>query len=866
MSYAFEPAVKSSIGERLRRGPAIVLVGIAALGILSDRAWPLPIDKWLLIAATTSIAWFVVAVWFEFHFDQAHFPVEATDEESLKPFAIRWQWVSAGLLLAGWFSLAGAWHHWRWSCRSADDIANSAADDPQIVRLLGKIIQTPWIVRQPEGARASWQSPERTIFLLKCRSLVTDVEVPMTVSGIGRVTIDGDASNLALGDLVEITGELVLPSEPANPGDFDQRAYLRSQGIFSLIRSNNVECVRVLGRDRSLWDWLAVIRGAIRRRAEELIASRLGPDTAPVAQAMLLGSRVQIDDETRRAFRESGMLHILAISGMNVGLLWSWLWSVSRWMGQSSRTSIWIVLVALPIYALVTDANPPIVRATVVAVIVAFGQMIGRSGSVGNALALAGLVVLAGNPSDLFSTGAQLSFLAVFAILHAMNWLKLLREQTVATTLTPETRLDARLDDSFLRRTARRVAHAILEANVVGAAVWILTSPLVASEFHLVSPIGSLLTVLLTVPVTIMFWIGYSFLLLGFVWSSAFGWLGSLFDVWLRAFLWTVQSSANLELGHVYVPAPPAWWTIGFYGLTLVPILVARPKGMGSAISVRAGLAWMVLGLTWGYHRPPHPGVTCTFISVGHGLSVMIECPNGRTMLYDAGGMVGGGPIARSISQSLWVTGRSRLDAIVISHADGDHCNALPELSQIVSPGGLLVHSSFLDWKQPAVAAAIENTAGAGASIRLISEGQSLIIDPEVSVRVLHPPHDFRSTHDNPNSIVICLEYAGRTIVLTGDLELEGLERLLKTPPIDTDVLLSPHHGSLKANPSDLARWATPEYVIVSTPEPMTSERLASRFGPETQILTTATFGAIRCHISPEGELQVTPFKKGRGG
>jgi competence protein ComEC len=489
-------------------------------------------------------------------------------------------------------------------------------------------------------------------------------------------------------------------------------------------------------------------------------------------------------------------------------------------------------------------------------VIVPFGQLTGRSGSVSNSLALAGLAVLAWNPTDLFNTGAQLSFLAVFAILHATNWLALLREQTLSKTE------DLPLHDSFLRRGAARLTRAAIEANVIGLAVWIMTSPLVAREFHLVSPIGSILTVLLIVPVTTMFWIGYSFLLLGLVWSSGFGWLGSLFDLCLTSFLWTVREGASWQLGHVYVPAPPLWWTITFYGLTMIPILAIRYRSWGVSISVRAGLAWMVFGLAWGLHLPSHSGVTCTFISVGHGLGVLIECPNGRTALYDAGGMIGGGSVAKTISQTLWSTGRSRLDAVVISHADGDHCNAIPELSRIVSPGGLFVHRSFLDWKQPAVVAAVERASVAGSQVRLISEGQSIVLDPEVSLKILHPPQDFQSARDNPNSIVLCVEYRGRRILLTGDLEQEGLERLLHTPPVDVDVLLSPHHGSMKANPTDLARWATPEFVIVSTPEPQTSDRLVSRYGPETEVITTATYGAVRCHITPEGELTVDPFKK----
>jgi len=829
MSQVFTTGATRNEPERRRRGPAIVLAGVTCLGILTDRMSPLSLDHWLLLASASAGAW-------------------------LATFSLRKNGLSVLFLLAGWFCLTGAWHHWRWNCRAADDIANSATSDPELVRVAGKVVQSPWIVRYPEGDRASWQSPERTILMLECRSLVSSRGLP--VSGLARVTVDGAVTQVELGDVIEVIGKLALPSEPANPGDFDRRLFLRAQSVFTVVQSDHPDGVAILSRERTIGDWLLVLRGHLRTRAEQLISTWLAPDTAPVAQAMLLGTRAQIDEETRRAFRESGMLHVLAISGMNVGLLWSWLWSLSRWLGRSAQTSIWIVLIGLPVYAMVTDANPPIVRATVVAVIVAFGKRLGRSGSVGNSLAIAGLSVLAWNPSDLFNTGAQLSFLAVFAILHATNWLALLQQQTSAKSE------DAPLDHSYLRNLLHRMTRAAIEANVVGLAVWIMTSPLIASEFHLVSPIGSILTVLLVVPLTVMFWIGYTFLLLGLVWSGLFGWLGLLFDHLLRAFLWTVHAGANLDLGHVYVPAPPVWWTIGFYLCTLLPIFMISRKPWGAAVSVRAGLAWMVLGLAWDLNRAPQRGVTCTFICVGHGLSVLIECPNGRTALYDAGGMAGGGSVARTVSQALWTTGRSRLDAIIISHADGDHCNALPELNRIVSPGGLFVHRSFLDWQQIPVAEAIERSSAAGVKLRLLSAGQSLVIDPTVSISVLHPPHDFHSPRDNPNSVVLCLEYAGRRIILTGDLELEGLERLLRTPPLDADVLLSPHHGSIKANPTDLARWATPEYLIVSTPEAIAAERLAARYGPETQILTTAQEGAIRCHINPDGQLQIDPFRK----
>ncbi|WP_373649747.1 ComEC/Rec2 family competence protein [Schlesneria sp. DSM 10557] len=833
MSQIFELPDKPAESLERPRGPAIVIAVTASLGILADRAFPLPLDLWLGLTSACALCW-------------------------LGLYRGRCRWPAVLMLVLSWFCLAAAWHHYRWNCRAENDIANSATNEPAVACVVGKIIQAPWIVHQPASNLTSWQNPDQTCFLLECRSLALNVTDSLTVSGTLRVSVQGAITTLELGDLLRMTGKLALPLEPSNPGDFDQRKFLQSQGVFSVFRTDHADGVEVVGRERTVWDWLLVFRGGLRTRAETLIATWLTPETAPVAQAMLLGSRVQIDEETRRAFRESGMLHVLAISGMNVGLLWSWLWSLSRWLGRSAATSTWIVLIALPVYAMVTDANPPIVRATVVAVIVAFGKLLGRSGSVGNSLALAGLSVLAWNPTDLFNTGAQLSFLAVFAILHAMQWLSLVRQQTEVFSE------EAPLPKSYLTALGGKFLRAAIDATVVGFAVWGLTSPLIAREFHLVSPVGSLLTVLLVLPMTIMFWVGYSFLLLGVVWSSLFGWLGVIFDQFLRGFLWSVHTGARMDAGHVYVPSPPLWWLTGFYALTLLPLVVIKRSRWGPALSVRAGLSWIVIGLTWELVRPPERGVTCTFISVGHGLSVLIECPNGRTALYDAGSMVGGASVARTISQALWTTGRSRLDAVIVSHADGDHCNALPELSRIVSPGGLFVHRSFLDWSQPPVADAIEQSSRSGASVRLLSEGQSLVLDPTVSLNVIHPPRDFRSSQDNPNSLILSVEYAGRRILLTGDLELDGLERLLRSPPLHADVMLSPHHGSLKANPTDLARWATPDYLVISTPESGAADRLTQRYGPETQILTTARHGSIRFRITPEGELEVETFKQTR--
>jgi competence protein ComEC len=483
----------------------------------------------------------------------------------------------------------------------------------------------------------------------------------------------------------------------------------------------------------------------------------------------------------------------------------------------------------------------------------AFGQLIGRHSNRWNSLALAALLVLAWNPSDLFNAGAQLSFVAVCAILWTLSFLSSVRSA-------------AEIDDgpiaavSTLRSGWNWLLRRLFEGYFVSLGIWVLTSPLIASQFHIISPIGFVVNVLLSPLIMLMFWLGYSFLLLGMISPLLFGWLGTPFDLTLGWFISAVEATARFDLGHNYVPAPPRWWMIGFYLLTLTFAVVDQWRGR-IFWSARAVLVWSVVGLGVCLRSGNTGELSCTILSVGHGLAILIECPNGRTVLYDAGSITGGSRAARTVEAAIWSAGHARLDAIILSHADADHCNALPELVDVVPTRTLLVHRSFLDWSQPPAAAAIERSANAGVDIKLLSADQRIQIDPDVTMRILHPPPDFNSPMDNANSLVLCLDYAGRRIVLTGDLEREGLYTLLMSERVDADILLSPHHGSLAANPRDLARWATPDWLVVSCRDDAIRDRLAANFGSETQILTTARHGAIRCRIRSDGELRIEPFR-----
>jgi len=176
----------------------------------------------------------------------------------------------------------------------------------------------------------------------------------------------------------------------------------------------------------------------------------------------------------------------------------------------------------------------------------------------------------------------------------------------------------------------------------------------------------------------------------------------------------------------------------------------------------------------------------------------------------------------------LWHEGVTQIDTLVISHADTDHFNAVPELLERFAVGEILVPPAFLASESWAVAEVLRQARLAGITVRATQAGDSFALDPLCRIRVLHPEigdgdpeqhavaPEAEVTADNETSLVLAVESAGRRLLLTGDLEGEALARFVASDPEPCDVLIAPHHGSRTSLPPDIARATAADWVVVS--------------------------------------------------
>jgi competence protein ComEC len=310
----------------------------------------------------------------------------------------------------------------------------------------------------------------------------------------------------------------------------------------------------------------------------------------------------------------------------------------------------------------------------------------------------------------------------------------------------------------------------------------------------------------------------------------------------------------------------PSWiWVLGVYALLGLAAAAQasrwpRPTRRG-AWAVLA--VWIALGL--GLSAGQFPRFTARrlleaeVLAVGHGLAVVVATGDGGTWVYDCGRMRDPSVGRRIIAPTLWARGVRYIDAIILSHADSDHYNGLPDLLDRFSVGVVRVPPDFATAANPGAIRLLEQVRARGVPVGLIAAGDRWEA-AGARFSVWHPPRTEGSSSssghssDNARSVVLDLEAAGHHALLTGDLEGDGLAQLRShsRPPID--VFLAPHHGGRAANPPWLYDWARPSLVVVSQRPltPGTQDPLAA-LAARHVLLRTWQRGAIRLTWTPGG-------------
>ena len=373
-----------------------------------------------------------------------------------------------------------------------------------------------------------------------------------------------------------------------------------------------------------------VLRAAQASRTWMQNALCRGLDDAPEVKSFIsgivLGIRHETPEDIEEPFQQTGTIHLFAVAGLHVGIVAALLWVLAAIARLPRKRAAAFIIPSLFFYAAVTGLHIPALRAAVMASILVGSYFFERRAFLPNSLAAAAFFILCWNTNELFSTGFQLSFAVVGAIvLFADPMFRLLQRRAAPDPFLPQS----------LVRGPRRWMHSSYEWLCGGAAVslaaWIGSLPLILWYFHLVTPI-SFLANLVVVPIAFFV---LAVALLSLITTPLLPWVAVVFNNanWTLATLviGVVHLFAQIPGGHFYVGEPD-------WGNRISAKMTVLDLGTGAAVHVR------VNGHDW-----------------------LIDCGSERT--YE-----------RIVRQYLHWAGVNRLTGVVLTHGDSQHIGGITQL------------------------------------------------------------------------------------------------------------------------------------------------------------------------------------------
>ncbi|MGD8272513.1 MAG: ComEC/Rec2 family competence protein [Desulfobacterales bacterium] len=778
--------------------------------------------------------------------------------------------------------------------------------------------ETRWQINGVVGSHPREFKYHQKFILLADSLAYNDTSYP--VHGKIWVSVRGRGPQIAEGDRVVFRSRLRQPRNFNNPGGFNYQRYMAFKGIW---RTTYTQGKRLRVVQKNVPSGLSDrLNGARRAMATLIDTAGQKPSTA-VLKALIIGDRTGISSELRNQFNRTGVGHVLAISGLHIGIVATVAFFFFQrclrfvrpllWRAWTHKGAAILSLFPVCIYGLISGMSPSTQRAVIMVCAFLLTFVVERERDALNILALAAFIILTVHPPSLFSISFQLSFMAVLSILYGMD-------RIGQTRTIDKPHATGGLD--------LQLRHKLVAFFLVSVFAICGTLPLVMVYFNQISLIGLLANFIIVplvgfgvIPCGLLALFVYPFssslALIGvkicvFVLDRVLAVIGFLSDLpfaALKTFTpsvleivcyyllgWALLSRLNPRLpspeSHPYTGRPsdldPFLTRRGFFierfrHNWLILRLSAFGRWFSSAlgaqkISTIVGLTVMLVMVVdagyWLQQRYWNSDLRITYMDVGQGNAALLELPGGHTALIDGGGFSDNNAFdigARVIAPFLLRKKIRSVDTLVLSHPNSDHLN------------GLIYIAEHFNVKTIWTNGETRTTSGYRNFRKIISRKHIDLPDFRqrgrrqqingVQLCFLYPPTDFiaQKVHDkwrntNNNSLVVKVSFGNVSFLFPGDIMAEAEKELIELAGAELacDILLVPHHGSRSSSTQSFLATVQPEIAVISA-----GWKNRYRFPHPTvlqayqkkgcRILRTDQQGAIQ--ISTDGHrLTVKPF------
>lgn len=502
---------------------------------------------------------------------------------------------------------------------------------------------------------------------------------PATGTIIMRVQGDWN-KQLLPGDTIIVRANVFHPKPASTEGGFDYKRYLARKNIWAEGYLRSQVLIEKIEEPATLYQKIRYLPERIRAKLADLVIKQIEGRDGGLFRAILFGSKTQVDPKTIEIFRETGVMHVLTISGLHISIFGAMLYAIfyfllsrSEWLMlriDIRKAAALISVMPLTLYALLAGGNTPVIRALFMALVVILALLTDRKKSFLPLISFAAFSILLCQPQSIYTASFQLSFGAVIAILGGKEIIQSLLQQR----------------GSLLHRLLYRTAAGLGVSLLATAGI----APLLLYHFNHISLIGPI-TNLIVEPLICLWGLPFGFAAIlcapfSTTLTELLLQLGNIgLQVALGAAKWLHSLPFTLSL---WLPAPPVVLLIIYYLLLSILLQPSFINKRSKGLLLIAGT--MLFIAYYSFMKPihHHGNTEITCFSVGQGSSSLIVTPTGNTILIDGGSSYSPGySIGESVLRPyLFVKHIRTLDHLIITHPDSDHYNGLEFIIHHFSP------------------------------------------------------------------------------------------------------------------------------------------------------------------------------------
>lgn len=642
--------------------------------------------------------------------------------------------------------------------------------------------------------------------------------------------------SLEYGDKLQISGEYQEPNKARNYKGFDYKNYLKINKIYGIIRVDLYTNI-IIKHQKNLSNFKLLIH-KIREKLKQNIQELLTKETYALGIGILIGDNSRINEKIVEGFKNSNLSHMLAVSGAHINyvvLTVSILFTKKRAGIKAQRV---VTIMMMLFFMELTQMTSSVVRAGISCIIYMLASLLYRKADVINAMAISTLLILLNNPFKLFDIGFQLSYAGTLGIIL---FCKLIN-------IPIKNKLLKYLKDSII---------ISISANI-------FIIPIMMYQFNTIS-LTFILSNLLAGPLLgISIILEIIVLLISFMSINIAAIPAKVLNILLILIINIANWFSNIEISKIYVITPQIISIVAYYLICAAIIL----KKKNRKIIVIIMLTVLIINLF-----PTPKKLRINFIDVGQGDSTLIRTETNKVILIDSGGSTASSSfdVGNKVLLPYLLDRRiKKIDFIIVSHFDADHCQAFETVIDNINVRKVVVCKQSMITQE--YLNIINKCKKKNIKIIVVERGDKLKIDKRTEFEILHPGERFLDDGKgglNANAIVCKMNYKlnnGKifSILFTGDIEVEAEKELEQVygKKLKADILKVAHHGSKTSSREEFIKLVSPKIALIGVgennkfghPADITLERLEKE---NVKVYRTDQMGEVSITINKNGEIKV---------